>query len=255
MTRVRAMADQRLAALLQRAPQVRRADSNLRACALTTTGAPAGRRKHAPAHGGGEYPARAGGGAGRARHRGAAGGAPFLGCRQGTDNGATRPFPGPPAAAFGRVRRAPAAHRAARDREERAGTSHVLALAAAARRLTRRSLQARRLSTLCGGVYFERLLTRFSVPEARRVARPAQPPAVLTALLRPRSQELFGPLSLRALEQDQYVRQTAGYLPTASIAFLDEARASHARRQQSREAEADALTANASRSSRRTRAS
>ena len=28
--------------------------------------------------------------------------------------------------------------------------------------------QGRRLSTLCGGTYFERLLTRFTVPEARR---------------------------------------------------------------------------------------
>jgi len=64
---------------------------------------------------------------------------------------------------------------------------------------TAKSELGRRLSRLCHGQYFERLLTRFSVPE-----------------------ELFGPLSMKALEDDKYVRQTAGYLPEASVAFVDE---------------------------------
>lgn len=65
---------------------------------------------------------------------------------------------------------------------------------------TAKSELGRRLSKLAsGGRFFERLLTRFSVPE-----------------------ELFGPLSMRALEEDQYIRQTDGYLPTATVAFIDE---------------------------------
>lgn len=64
---------------------------------------------------------------------------------------------------------------------------------------TAKSALGRRLATICGGGFFQRLLTRFTTPE-----------------------ELFGPLSLRALERDEYVRQTNGYLPTATIAFLDE---------------------------------
>ena len=47
---------------------------------------------------------------------------------------------------------------------------------------------------------FRRQLNRFTTPE-----------------------ELFGPLSVKGLERDVHTRLTRSYLPTATLAFLDEA--------------------------------
>lgn len=64
---------------------------------------------------------------------------------------------------------------------------------------TAKSALAEDLCGRIGGQYFRWLLARTSAPE-----------------------ELFGPISLKALQNDSYKRVTAGKLPEATLAFADE---------------------------------
>lgn len=64
---------------------------------------------------------------------------------------------------------------------------------------TAKSSIVRTIARAFGGTYFERLLTKFSMPE-----------------------ELFGPVSLKGLEQDRFERVTSGTLVDAELAFVDE---------------------------------
>jgi len=64
---------------------------------------------------------------------------------------------------------------------------------------TAKSALVRAMAQSVRGRYFEQLLTKFSTPE-----------------------ELFGPISLKALENDAFTRVVTGKLPEAEVAFVDE---------------------------------
>lgn len=64
---------------------------------------------------------------------------------------------------------------------------------------TAKSALARAIANAFSCSYFERMLTKFSTPD-----------------------ELFGPISLKKLEDDRFLRVTTGMLPEAEIAFVDE---------------------------------
>lgn len=65
---------------------------------------------------------------------------------------------------------------------------------------TAKSEVSRRLSEVIdGGNYFEYLLTKYTTPE-----------------------EIFGPLSIKSLKNDEFHRNVEGYMPKSTVVFLDE---------------------------------
>lgn len=73
---------------------------------------------------------------------------------------------------------------------------HVLMLGPAG---VAKSALAVALAQAISGSYFHILLTKFTTPE-----------------------EVFGPISIKSLEEDKYERNVVGYLATSQVAFLDE---------------------------------
>ncbi len=113
-----------------------------------------------------------------------------------------RPDPGAPREKVARARRELSAALVERDQEvdlvltALLAREHVLLVSPPG---CAKSLLADSLLAWAGGTKFSILLTKFSVPE-----------------------EVFGPVSLAGLKEDRYVRVTAGKLPQADFAFLDE---------------------------------
>jgi MoxR-like ATPase len=64
---------------------------------------------------------------------------------------------------------------------------------------TAKSMLSDAVASLIGGSRFSVLISKFTTPE-----------------------EVFGPVSVRGLKEDRYVRVTAGKLPEAEVAFIDE---------------------------------
>ncbi|MFF2147695.1 AAA family ATPase [Kitasatospora sp. NPDC058190] len=125
-----------------------------------------------------------------------------------TETTAAAPLPGPAAGSPSDAELiATAVAAAGRDMVERETVAEVLALCAVAGEHllvigapgTAKSEAVRRVAAQLGGRYFEYLLGRFTEPN-----------------------ELFGPVDLRRLREGRVEFETAGMLPEADIAFLDE---------------------------------
>ena len=107
--------------------------------------------------------------------------------------------------AIGRIQALESALNSAFIERESESASAIIALIAEEHLLllgppgTAKSSMANAISSALGGTKFDVLLTKFSAPE-----------------------EVFGPISMKGLENDEYKRVTKGYFPEARVAFVDE---------------------------------